>query len=122
MELKPVGGEILVFDRHDLPHFVLGKDFETVGQALPLDDEGMIPGHLDSLGKPREDRVPFQQLYVARFAVHQLDSGDDFPAESLTDSLMPQADAQNGDFAAEAADCFLRNPRRRRVPRARRDD
>ncbi len=50
-------GMRLVHEPHDDAVLGLRRDVETVGQALPFDDQRVIARHLERLWKPLEDAL-----------------------------------------------------------------
>ncbi|MDB6122406.1 MAG: hypothetical protein JWQ71_1399 [Pedosphaera sp.] len=103
MKLHAPDGILLVTDAHDFAFVSLGGDFEAIGDGVALDDEGVITG------RGKRVRHVLEEIFAVvlngrRFAVHHAIVHDDFSAESMTDALMAEADAEEWQLGAEGAD------------------
>lgn len=103
MELYAPYGEFAVAQPHDFALGGLGGDLEAVGEGLALDDEGVVAGGGEALGKSAE-KVLAVVADGGGLAVHETVGTDDFASEMLSDGLVPEADAEEGDLAGEGFD------------------
>src|ERR1700680_196274 len=106
---------------HDLTVVAFRRDLQTFGDAATFDHQRMIAGRgkwtgqaleyaLASMGDGRE------------LAVHHAARTDDAPAERLADRLVPEAHAEDGNFAREALHQRHRDARFAGRARPRRDN
>jgi hypothetical protein len=102
MELDAPDGKGFVADTHDFAFVGGSGDFKAIGECVAFDDEGMIAGGGERIGHVFEQLL-FVVLNRRGFAVHHAVIDDDVGAEGVADALVAEADAENGNFAAEMA-------------------
>ena len=121
MELDALDGEGLVAYAHDGAVIQLTRHLQHIGQAFTLDNERVVAGDLrmfrNTLIEPRAAVADGGCLAVDDFS-----RTDDASAEDLADGLMPKADAENRDLAAELTNDLLGDARVLRNTRTRRYD
>ena len=100
MELHAPDRKGFVANAHDFAFVGLGGYLQAIGQSVALDHERMVARR----GK-RVRHIFEQVLFVVLnrrcFAVHHTVVDDDLGAEGVADALMPEANAKDGDLAAE---------------------
>src|SRR6185437_5111592 len=103
VELYALNGELAVADRHDGVVGGAGGDLEAFGHRGRINDQRVVAGGGEGLGQAAEDGLAVV-LDHAGLAVHQHLGADDAGAKGLTDALMAEADAEDGDAAGEVLD------------------
>src|SRR6202171_701889 len=100
VKLNALDRKLTMAHAHDLAVVALRRDLQAFGNAATVDHQRMIAGRgkwtgqaleyaLASMGDGRE------------LAVHHAPRTDDAPAERLADRLVPEAHAENRNFARE---------------------
>src|SRR3954465_8989361 len=109
VELNPFDGHLPMPQAHDdsgsVCIFTAGGDFELFWQAFFLHDQRVVTGGCHRRRDVAKQCAPVMD-YLASFAVHQVRRSYDFAAERLTDGLMSEADAEDGDFSCHDANEF----------------
>src|SRR5215213_4880529 len=98
-----------------------GGDFETVWQALALDDERVVAARVEAVFEPLEYGLAVV-ANLGGLAVDWLGRAHDPAAENLADGLVAEADAEDGDVAREVGYQLQRHARVVGHARPRRDD
>src|SRR5579859_1773485 len=106
MELHAPDRKILVPDAHDFAFVSFSGDFQTVGQGVALDDEGVIARGGKGIGHAFKEVLPVM-LYGRSLAVHHAVIDDDLAAEGVANALMSQTNAEERGIAAKSADDFI---------------
>ena len=89
-------GEFLVLQPHDGAVFGFGRDFEAVGESVTLHDEGVVAGCLKRGLDAGEDT--FSLVMNKRgLAVHEFAGSDDITAKDLADTLVTEANPEEGN-------------------------
>ncbi len=101
---------------HDLPLGGPGRDLEGAGQGLALHDLRMIARCREGVLETGEE-APAPVQHGARRAVQEVRGRCELRAVDLGQSLVSEADAQDGHAAGEPADRFGRHAGSRRIPR-----
>src|SRR5258708_20873884 len=109
-----------VAEAHDDAVVGLGGDGQLAGQGFFLDDKGMVARGGEGIGKLAEN-IFVVVVNLARFAMKEFRGADDFSAKCGANSLVPEADTENGKFPSEARNQFNRNAPLLRRARTRRD-
>jgi hypothetical protein len=84
---------------HTIPGF--GRYLQARGQALPFDDKRMIATGCKGRLEPPKDRLAVMNN-LRTLAMYNGRSPDDAPAEYLSNSLMAQANTEDGNAPAES--------------------
>jgi hypothetical protein len=99
--------ELLVAQAHDGAGSVFlggpGAHFQLLRKILLFHDQRVIPGRCHRSRQSAEDSFAIMRDF-AGFAVHQVRRAHHLAAECLADGLVPQANAEYGNFAREVAD------------------
>lgn len=107
MELDAVNRMGFVLESHDnTVFFRLGGDVK-IGIGRNMHHEGMITAHAQGIGEPHKKAVGMV-VDQRGFPVCRLRRANDLPTVHFADTLMAEADAENGDAVAELADDFIR--------------
>src|SRR6266581_6336243 len=102
MELHAFERQLAVAQPHNEP-VGLGGDLEFAGQTLFLHDEGMVARGHEVLRQFAKDGLAIV-MDAAGLAVHQRRGAYYFAAEGITNGLVAEADAKDGNLARELAD------------------
>src|SRR5258708_3345458 len=108
-------------EAHDDAVVSFGGDGQLARQGFFFDDEGMVAGGGGGIGKVAEN-IFVVVVNLARFAMKEFRGADDFSAKRGANSLVPEADTENGKFPSEALDQLHGNARLLRRARTGRDD
>ena len=106
---------------HD--HVVVSRciDLEIPRQRLAIDDQGVISRGADRLRATFEEALA-TMAHIADFSMNGKAPADDARAKSLTDCLMPEADAEERDGIVGADEVEDASGARRRAWSRRNDD
>jgi hypothetical protein len=107
MKLDAPDRELLVFDTHDFAFSGFGGDGKAIGKRLPLDDQGMVAGGGEWIGHA-EEQVLAVMLDHRGFAMHHPVIHDDIASEGVTNALVSEANAQQGNGGSEGFNDFVR--------------
>ena len=100
MELDAFDGIFAMPDAHDFAFCGFRRDFQAGGQRVALDNEGMVARGFKRLRQAAKYALALV-LNQRCFAVHNAVIAHHVAAERRADALMPQAHAENRDFARE---------------------
>jgi len=92
-----------VTEGHDDAVIGLGGDDEFARQGFFLDDQGMVARGSEGIRQLAEDILAVV-MDLARFAMKEFRSADDFAAERSANGLMAEAHTENRKFSGEALD------------------
>ena len=112
MELHADDWKLLMADGHDfllaIRRFGPGGDDKVGIQGIRADDEAVVAGGGEGIGKALEDPLPVV-VNLVRLAMHQPFGPDDDAAGRLADGLMPEANAEERNLAHELLDALDRD-------------
>lgn len=100
VELDAEDGEVAVGEAHDFAFGGFGRDFEAGGEGFAFDDEGVVAGGFEGAGQAGKDILAGVEDGRG-FAVHEAGGADDVASVNLTDALVAEAHAEDGNFPAE---------------------
>ena len=120
MELHAFDFVAAVTEAHDDPVVGLGGDRQFARQGFFLNDEGMVARGREGIRKLAENILAIV-MDLARFAMKEFRSADDFPAERGANGLMAEANPEDRNFSSEALDQLDGNTRFLRRARAGRN-
>jgi len=103
MELYPMHGVVPVSQPHDLTVFCFCRDFQTGWKAFSFDSQRMVTGGNKRIGHAMKNAASVM-VNLRNLTVHQVRSTHDPAAKSNPNSLMTQADAEDGQFLMEVLD------------------
>ena len=121
MELYAPDGELAVTDSHDL--IILGccGDFEALRNSGTLDDQRVVTGGGESLRHILE-KIFFIVTDARGLAMHQFIGTDNFSAKRLSDGLVAEAYAKQGNLSCPSFDGLQADTRTIGIAGARRND
>src|SRR5262245_16090533 len=93
MELHAMHRQRAMLHRHDQPVIGLGGDMQAVRQRRAVDDQRVIAGGLEGLGRALEHALAGVGDH-RQLAVHELGRPLDVAAKGLADRLVTEADAE----------------------------
>src|SRR5205814_1663652 len=99
-----------VTEAHDDAVVGLRSDRQLVRQGFSLDDQGMIACGGEGIRQLAENILAVM-MDLARFAVKQFGSADDFAAERSANGLVAEAHTKDGKFPGQALDELHGNAR-----------
>jgi hypothetical protein len=106
MKLHSLDRKLLVTQAHDCVRAVFfggpGADFEIGRKILFIHDERVVAGCRHRCRQAGKNCFAVVGN-GAGFAVHEVGGANDIPSKSRADGLMPEANAENGNFAGEMA-------------------
>ena len=108
MKLDPLDAKLLVPDAHNLLFLGLCRYLQAIGQALAFNKKRVISDGLERVGKAAVNRLPVV-VDEGALAVHQSSCPNDPSSKSRPDTLMAQADPQDGNSRMQPADGLLRD-------------
>jgi len=117
MELQSEDGQGLVLESHDQAVFACGGNCEAVGQGLRIDHQRMVAADFDPRGQIGKHQAAAVELDGGAFAVNGDRGVDDPGAEGFADSLVAEANTEQGDSTGKIADHGRHDPRVGRVTR-----
>ena len=100
VKLDAVDGQFTVGKAHDFAFGGFGGDFEAGREGFAFDYEGVVAGGFEGTGQAGEDILAGVQDGRG-FAVHEARGADDVATVNLTDALVAEAHAEDGNFSAE---------------------
>ena len=100
MELDAVDGEVAVGEAHDFAFGGFGGDFKAGREGFAFDNEGVVAGGFEGAGQAGENILTGVEDGRG-FAVHEARSADDVASVNLADTLMAEADTEDGNFSTE---------------------
>jgi hypothetical protein len=113
VKLYAIDGQGAVSESHYFPFLGPCSDDEVIGKRVFFDEKGVVSGG----GKGAWDifkKILPMVVDGRRFAMHEAPGADNFTAEELADTLVPEADPEEGDVRtgegfdeAEAVACFI---------------
>src|SRR3954463_11760508 len=96
MELHPEDGQLAMAHRHDDAVAGAGADDDLLGERLFVHHQRMIPAREERAGGAAEEgALVVDDLF--RLSVHRRAGAHDASTESLSDALVAEADAEDGD-------------------------
>src|SRR4030042_2673823 len=109
MKLDPFGSMSPMSHPHDLSFFGPCAYFETFRHCFSSENERVVSNRLKRIGQPAVDRLTVMKNERS-LAMSDPFGSDDLAAKGISNRLMSQADAQDGDDLIEMSDRFHRNP------------
>src|SRR5437588_12642804 len=106
-----------VTEAHDDAIVGFSGDGELAGQRFSFDDERVVAGRGERVGQLAVNILAVVMDF-AGFAVEELWGANDFPSKRGANSLMAQANAENGKFPGESFDQLDRDTGFLRLARA----
>src|SRR5438105_2155827 len=101
MKLNALHRELAMTHAHDLAIIAFRRDLQPLWNAATFDHQRMIASRAERTDQPFE--YAFAPMGNGRqFAVHHAAGPDDMPTKCLANGLVPQAYAEDGNFAREA--------------------
>ena len=120
MELDAPNGEFPVTQSHDFALVGFGGDLQAIGKAIAIHDERMVASSREGVGNILKE-FPAVVFYRGSFTVHHAVVDFDLRLERMSDALVSQADAQDGQNARPSLDDGVGLPRHFRRAGARRN-
>lgn len=120
MELHSLHRELAMAQRHNFAIVAFGRNLERRRKRTSLDDERVVSASFERRRQTRKKRASVMPDHGC-FPMHQAGSADHISAVRFGDALMSEANAQDGNFGAEALDDFFADARFARRARPRRN-
>ena len=100
VELDAVDGQFAVGEAHDFAFGGFGGDFEAGREGFAFDDEGVVAGGFEGARQAGEDILAGVED-GGGLSVHEARGANDVAPVNLTDALVAEAHAEDGNFPAE---------------------
>lgn len=110
MKLNSVNLKVPVPKSHDFALFRFRGDFETVGKCFPLYDERVISRRFEGGGNVFKQILSVMK-HGGSLSVHEPVRTYDLTAVDLADTLVPEANPENGHFLSEFLNDRTTDPR-----------
>src|SRR5260370_2376748 len=117
MELHAFDFVAAVTKAHDDAVVGFGGDGQLARQRFFLDDQGMVARGGEGIRQVAEN-ISAVVMDLARFAMEEFGSADDFAAERGANGLVAEAQSENGKFSSHTLPPYPPNPRPPRPPPA----
>ena len=110
MELHSLHRELAMAQRHNFAIVAFGRDLERRRKGTSLDDQRVVSAGFERRRQIRKKRASVMPDHGC-FSMHEAGSADHLSAIRFGDALMSKANAQDGNFGAEALDDFFADAR-----------
>lgn len=111
MELHAIHRQSFMLQRHDFILRCFRRNLQAFRQAFRLHNQRMIARCLKAIGHILKNGACRLQIHLICLTMHNLRRMHNVTAKSLTNRLMPQADAQNRELTGKLADNIQTNTR-----------
>lgn len=105
MKLNSVDREFFVSKSHDFSLFGFCGNLKTVGKSVTLNDERVVSRRFKGGGYSGKEPLSIV-IHGRSLSMHEPIRSHDIAAENLANALMPQANAEERQFARKLADDF----------------